>query len=71
MFGKEVKQKGSAITNEKARFDFTLPENLSQEQLQLIEQIDEVYCTEEDFQHVSSSNEIFLLLAFVSIQLLI
>jgi alanyl-tRNA synthetase len=34
MFGGGVKQKGSAITDEKARFDFTLDEKLTDEQLQ-------------------------------------
>ena len=38
LFGLEVKQKGSAITNEKARFDFTLADSLSPDQLKEIEQ---------------------------------
>jgi alanyl-tRNA synthetase len=33
MFGDEVKQKGSAITDQKARFDFTLDDKLTPEQL--------------------------------------
>lgn len=37
IFGDEVKQKGSAITNEKARFDFTLTNNISPEQISEIE----------------------------------
>jgi alanyl-tRNA synthetase len=37
IFGDEVKQKGSAITNEKARFDFTLTSNISPEQISQIE----------------------------------
>jgi alanyl-tRNA synthetase len=37
IFGEEVKQKGSAITNEKARFDFTLTSNISPEQIAEIE----------------------------------
>jgi alanyl-tRNA synthetase len=37
IFGDEVKQKGSAITNEKARFDFTLTSNISHEQIAEIE----------------------------------
>lgn len=33
MFGEEVRQKGSAITDEKARFDFTLDDKLTDTQL--------------------------------------
>jgi alanyl-tRNA synthetase len=38
IFGEEVKQKGSAITNEKARFDFTLANSLSPEEINTIQQ---------------------------------
>lgn len=37
VFGDEVKQKGSAITNEKARFDFTLVDALTPEKIQQLE----------------------------------
>ncbi len=36
-FGTDVKQKGSAITNEKARFDFTLTNSLSTEEINSIQ----------------------------------
>lgn len=38
IFGEEVKQKGSAITNEKARFDFTLSTSISPEEISSVQQ---------------------------------
>lgn len=39
ILGETVEQKGSNITNQRLRFDFTFPESLSQEQIKTIEQL--------------------------------